>query len=138
MTPAQSVPSFSRSVQYSWRGASAAVASTALGCPGSLGAGVLFGITHYFFVSLFRDWSDKPQAQQRPRELVQWISQIAVKLLASHACTWAVMRCLGFKWTVAHVAAMSLAHIALGLLVIGVISSILHLTHVGLLKAVGS
>ncbi len=137
MTSISSTSIFSNGYQYAWRSASAAVVSASLGCPGALLGGALFGVTHYFFVSTLRAWSAKPNAEARPRELAQWIAELSVKLLASHACTWGLMRLMGFKWAFAQVLVVSLAHVALGLLVAGVLTGLLHLIHVGLLRAVG-
>jgi hypothetical protein len=137
MQPALQTQTFSTGAQYAWRAASSAVVAGALSLPGSWLGGVLFGLSHYFFVSTYRTWVSKPQAEQRPQEVAQSIAEIAVKFFVSHVCCWGFMHFCGFKWTFAHIVTVSLAHLALGLLVTGILYGLLHLMHVSLLRAVG-
>lgn len=123
--------------QYAWRACSAGVVAMAVGCPGTAAAGVMFGITQYFFVSLYRTWVAKPDSSEKPRALVQSIAEMAFKFFTSHAASWGVLHLCGFKWTFAQIVAVSLAHVALGLLVTGLIYGLLHLMHVSLLRVVG-
>jgi hypothetical protein len=131
------VHTLSNVAQYSWRTSSAVVVSLALGYSSAVSGGLLFGITHYFLIRTFESWSNRPNFENRSKELVQETSQLVVKFLVSHLSIWGLFHLIGFKWTFAQVFVLSLAHVALACLVVSLVAAVLHIAHVSLLKAVG-